>query len=113
MLGSMGMRPSLILSTILLETLLISMMGVAVGFGFGALIMSHMTTRGWDLSGWVGEMAMLGTRMDPVLKGAWAWDQVALAASGLILAALLAAVVPARRVAWMQPVAALSAPTEG
>ncbi len=113
MLGSMGMRPLLILLTVLLEIFLLSIMGVAVGFGFGTLLMYYMTTHGWDLSRWVGEMEMLGTRMDPVLKGAWAWDQVALAAAGLILAALLAAIVPARRAAWMQPVAALSAPTEG
>jgi ABC-type lipoprotein release transport system permease subunit len=113
MLSSMGMKPWLILLTILLEIFLLTLVGLAAGFGFGAIIMSYLTTHGWDLSRWIGEMSMLGTRMDPVLKGAWAWDQVALAGSGLTIAALLAALLPARRVAWMPPVAALSAPTEG
>ncbi len=113
MLGSLGMRPALILLTILLESLFLGLLGLAGGFGIGALIMSYLTTHGWDLSQWVGEVSMLGTRMDPILKGAWSWGQVGWAAAGLIAATLLAAFLPARRVAWMQPVAALAAPTEG
>jgi len=113
MLGAIGMHPSLILITILVETALLSLMGMAVGFAFGALMMSYLTTHGWDLSRWVGEMAMLGTRMDPVLIAAWNRHQVALAAGGLFAASLLAAIVPARRAAWMHPVRALTAPTEG
>lgn len=76
-------------------------------------MMSYLTSHGWDLSPWVGEVSMLGTRMDPILKGAWAWDQVIWAAGGLMGATLLAAFLPARRVAWMRLVAALNAPTEG
>jgi ABC-type lipoprotein release transport system permease subunit len=113
MLGSLGMRPVLILLTFLLESLYLALLGLAAGFGVGALMMSYLTLHGWDLSRWVGEVSMLGTRMDPVLKGAWAWDQVFWAAAGLTAATLLAAFMPARRVAWMQPVTALTAPTEG
>jgi ABC-type lipoprotein release transport system permease subunit len=113
MLGSLGMRPVLILLTILLESLFLALLGLAAGFGIGALIMSYLTSHGCDLSPWVGEVSMLGTRMDPILKGAWAWDQVVWAAAGLIGATLLAAFLPARRVAWMQLVTALTAPTEG
>ena len=113
MLGSLGMRPALILFAILLESLFLALLGLAFGFGIGVLMMSYLTAHGLDLSGWVGEVSMLGVRMDPILKGAWAWDQVIWAAVGLITAALVAALLPARRVTRLQPVAALTAPTEG
>ncbi len=112
MLGAMGMRPVLILTTILFESLFLAALGLAIGFGLGSLMMSYLTTHGWDLSQWVGEMSMLNTRMDPVIRGSWQWDQVLWAAAGLTIATLLAAVFPARRVAWKKPVEALSAPTE-
>jgi len=113
MLGSLGMQPSAVLCIFLLESFFLAVLGLAAGFALGALVMLQMTTQGWDLSLWVGEMSMLGTHMDPVLKGSWAWHQVIWGAVGLAVSSLLAAFLPARRVAWMQPVKALSAPTEG
>jgi ABC-type lipoprotein release transport system permease subunit len=113
MLSALGMRPLLILATILLENVFIALLGLAGGFGSGVAIMSYLTTHGWDLSPWIGEVSMLGARMDPVLRASWVWDQVLWAALGLAAATLLASFLPARRVAWMQPVAALTAPTGG
>jgi ABC-type lipoprotein release transport system permease subunit len=113
MMSAMGMRPLLILITIVTESLFLALIGLVTGFGAGLLLMSYLSTQGLDLSRWIGEMSMLGTRMDPVLKCVWVWKQVFWAGAGLMLAALLAALIPARRAAWMQPVTALSAPTEG
>jgi ABC-type lipoprotein release transport system permease subunit len=113
MLGSMGMRPSLILLTILLESLFLAALGLLIGLGIGILVMAYLTSHGLDLSRWIGEVSMLGARMDPVLKGVWVWRQVLQAGAGLTVASLLAAFLPARRVAWMEPVEALSAPAEG
>ncbi len=113
LMSSLGMQPSLILSSIVVESLFLTILGLTVGLTIGALVMSYLTTHGWDLTRWTGELSMLGTRMDPVLKAVWAWDQVFRSAFALTLASLLAAVLPARRAAYMDPVQALGAPTEG
>ena len=51
--------------------------------------------------------------MDPVLKAVWGWDEIVRSALALTLASLLAAILPARRAAYMDPVEALGAPTGG
>ena len=110
---ALGMRPLLIVSAILLESLFLGILGLIGGFGLGAWGMSYLTTQGLDLSRWMGELSMLGTRMDPVLKASWGWDYVFWSALGLLLAILLAAFFPALKAARLNPVQALSAPVEG
>ena len=110
---ALGMRPLLIVSAILLESLFLGILGLIGGFGLGAWGMSYLTTQGLDLSRWMGELSMLGTRMDPVLKASWGWDYVLWSALGLLLATLLAAFFPAVKAARLNPVQALSAPVEG
>ena len=110
---ALGMRPLLIVSAILLESLFLGILGLIGGFGLGAWGMSYLTTQGLDLSRWMGELSMLGTRIDPVLKASWGWDYVLWSALGLLLATLLAAFFPAVKAARLNPVQALSAPVEG
>ena len=113
MLGSLGMRPAQVLALVVTESFFLALLGVAAGLGIGALIMSHLTTRGWDLSRWIGEMTMMNARMDPLLMGVWNWPHVFDAGVGLVLATVLAGLIPGRKIAWKDPVEALGAPTEG
>ncbi len=113
LVSALGMRPLLIVSSILLESLFLGILGLIGGFGLGAWGMSYLTTQGLDLSRWMGELSMLGTRMDPVIKASWGWDYVFWSALGLLLATLLAALFPAVKAARLNPVQALSAPVEG
>jgi ABC-type lipoprotein release transport system permease subunit len=113
LVSALGMRPLLIVSSILLESLFLGILGLIGGFGLGAWGMSYLTTQGLDLRRWMGELSMLGTRMDPILKASWGWDYVFWSALGLLLATLLAALFPAVKAARLNPVQALSAPAEG
>ncbi len=113
MLQALGTRPFVIVTSILAESITLAAVGTGAGFGFGALLMRVLVVRGIDLSRWVGELSMVGTRFDPVLHGAWAGRPIAFAAVGLVVAAAVAALVPARRAVRMNPVVALTAPTEG
>jgi len=76
-------------------------------------MMSYLSSQGLDLSRWMGELSMLGTRMDPVLKATWGWDYVLWSALGLLLATIVAAFLPALKATRLNPVQALAAPVEG
>ncbi|MDA2926937.1 FtsX-like permease family protein [Acidobacteria bacterium AH-259-G07] len=112
-LNSLGMKPFRILSTFLVESFFLALLGLGVGFMVGAVLMYYLSTHGLDLTRWMGEVSMLDTRLDPVLKAVWVWDQFLWSALGLMLAVLLATYIPARRASRMNPVEALRAPTEG
>jgi ABC-type lipoprotein release transport system permease subunit len=112
MLHALGIRPGLIVLSLLAEALLLGALGLAAGFAAGALVMRDLITRGWDLTRWTGELAMLDTRLDPVWRGVWQWDLVAWAGLGLATATLLAVLMPAARILRLNPVEAMAAPTE-
>ena len=109
----LGMSPAVIVGTILLESFFLGLMGLALGFGAGVWAMSYLMVTGLDLSRWTGELTMLGSRMDPVLRATWAWESVGWSALGLLAATLIAALIPARRAAFMRPFEAMTAPVEG
>ncbi len=113
MLSSLGMNPLRILSTFLVESSFLGLLGLAVGFLLSAVFMDHLASEGLDLTRWMGEFSMLETRMDPVLKAIWAWEQVLRGAFGLMVAVWVATLLPARRAARMNAVEALRAPAEG
>ncbi|MFB3906249.1 MAG: ABC transporter permease [Acidobacteriota bacterium] len=110
MLNAFGMRPALVLSTFLFEAIFLALLGLAAGFGLGALMMRYLSLYGLDLTRWTGQMSMLQTRVDPVLKAAWNWDAVAGAAISLCVATVIAAYLPARKAVRVDPVEALRAP---
>ncbi|RPI29801.1 MAG: ABC transporter permease [Acidobacteria bacterium] len=110
MLNSFGMRPALITLTIMLEALFLALLGLAAGFGVGAVMMHYFSVYGLDLTRWTGQLTMVQARVDPVLKAAWNWNAVIGAAISLCVATLIAAYLPARRAVRVDPVEALRAP---
>ncbi len=110
MVSSLGMSPLQIMATVLIESLLLAVLGLIVGSLIMAVLMKPLSQQGLDLSRWMGELTMLDTRMDPVIRFRWIWANLWGPALGLVLAALLAAAIPANRAARMDPVKALRAP---
>ena len=113
LVSALGMGPWPIVGSILLESFFLGLLGLGAGLGLGAWAMSYLTTQGLDLTRWTGELSMLGTRMDPVLRAVWGWDYVVWSAVGLMASTLLAALFPAVKAARLDPVEALGAPVEG
>ncbi|MCZ6877982.1 MAG: ABC transporter permease [Acidobacteria bacterium] len=113
LVNALGMSQLLIVSSIFLESFLLGTLGLMGGLGLGAWMMSYLSSQGLDLSRWMGELSMLGSRMDPVLKATWGWDYVLWSALGLLLATVMAAFLPALKAARLNPVQALAAPVEG
>ncbi len=111
-LNAIGTQPSLLLVSLLVEALLIAALGLLIGFGLGVAVMTNLIHSGWDLTRFTGELSLLDTRLDPVLRGAWVWADVAQAAIGLLIAALVASLIAAVRILRLDPVEAMSAPTE-
>lgn len=111
--GALGMFPFQILASFLVESLFLALWGLALGLVVGALLMQPLMAHGLDLSRWTGELSMMSTRMDPVIRFEWASKLVVESAVGLLIATLLAAGIPARRAARMNPVRALHFRGEG
>jgi ABC-type lipoprotein release transport system permease subunit len=110
MLNAFGMRPGLVLSIFLFEAFFLALLGLAVGFGLGALMMRYLSLYGLDLTRWAGQMTMLQTRVDPILKAAWNWNAVVGTAISLCIATIAAAYFPARKAVRVDPIEALRAP---
>jgi len=109
---SLGMTPGKVQLSIFMESLFLSLIGLALGLILALLLMQPLTTHGLDLSRWTGELSMLNTRMDPVIRFSWEWIWVGWSAIGLIIAAMLATALPARKVAKLDPVEARGAHAE-
>jgi ABC-type lipoprotein release transport system permease subunit len=112
-LSAMGVGPRQILTAFLVESFFLGVTGLAVGFLAGGALLYHLSTEGLNLSRWTGEFTIVNSRVDPVLKAEWMWVEMTWAAVGLMLAVLLATVIPSVRAARMDPVEALQAPTQG
>ena len=106
------MPPSRVVTTLLIEAWFLTLLGLVLGLGLSLALMQPLSTHGLDLSRWTGELSMLNTRMDPVLRFKWVWNNVLWSSAGLLLANLLATLIPAFRTIRMDPVEALAAPVE-
>ncbi len=107
MLSALGMRPARVVLTVLSESLALAAVGLGVGLALGSLLVWHLSATGLDLRSWMGEISMLETRMDPVIPVVWSWNAVWWPAVGLVLATVIASLLPALRAAFVSPVLAM------
>ncbi len=109
---SLGMYPGNIVATIMVESFFLTVLGLVAGVLLSGLLMQPLMAQGLDLSRWMGELAMMNTRMDPVIRFKWIWSFVGWSAVGLLLAGMVAAALPALRAARMNPVEARNSTAE-
>ena len=113
MVGALGMTPRQILMTVLVETLVLVSLGIGLGLLVASLVMQPLSTHGIDLSRWMSELTMMNTRLDPVMRFGWDGKHVIWSVIGMVIAALLASLIPARKISRMDPVLALNGVGEG
>jgi ABC-type lipoprotein release transport system permease subunit len=109
-LNAIGMKPRLIVATVLSESLCLVALGLVGGLILGTPPMIYLTTHGVNLSWLTGELAMFDSRIDPLVKGVWDWQTIPRAALSLAVATVAAAYWPARRATQVDAVEALRAP---
>lgn len=112
-LTALGLSPLRILACLLAESFFLGLLGTGCGFLLGSRLVVYLGREGLDLTRWTGELSMLDSRMDPVLKAVWEWSEFAWVGAGLVACTLLATLIPAVRAARLHPVEAMRAPTEG
>ena len=107
MLSALGMRPARVVLTVLSESLALAVAGLGAGLVLGSLLVWRLSATGLDLRSWMGEISMLETRMDPVIPVVWSWNAVWWPAAGLVLATIVASLIPALRAAFVNPALAM------
>lgn len=110
LLNAIGMKPRLIVATVLGESLCLVALGLVGGLLLGTPPMIYLTTHGVNLSWLTGGLAMFDSRIDPLVKGVWDWRTIPRAALSLAVATVVAAYWPARRATRVDAVEALRAP---
>jgi ABC-type lipoprotein release transport system permease subunit len=107
MLMAVGVRPVQVVGLILAEAGGLVGASLMLGSGIGAPLLWFLRVYGLDLRGFVGEVALAGSVIDPFWYGQHDFLAYGLAALGLALTALAAALYPAWRAARLQPVEAM------
>ncbi len=106
-LMALGLRPLQIRLIVLLESLLLGMLGTALGLIIGLLLSSYMSLVGFDLSSWITPISYAGGTIQPRLRAIFEQRNFIDPAYMLLLVSILAGFLPARRAAKLQPVAAI------
>jgi putative ABC transport system permease protein len=107
-LRAFGMRPKDISLLFTLEGLIVGLIGSSLGVAFGALLDLWMVGLGIDLEALLGKSDMMGSiPLSGVLRGEWNPATMAAGFAFSLIVALLAARIPARKAARLEPTEAL------
>ena len=102
---ALGMKPSLVLGQILLESLYLLAVGLAIGNATAYITLKSLAD-GIDISGVAQGMEMLS--MSPVLYPALRIDDMVMSTAIVICLGLLASLLPAWKASQLDPVKALA-----
>lgn len=104
---ALGMRRRQLLRMVLAEAAVLGAVGVNLGLLATLLLGLYLSRRGIDLTNVYGEFEFGGVLIDPVMRSAWDWPQMAVSAAVMFGIALLASLVPAWRAARVRPADAI------
>ena len=105
---ALGLRPLNMIFLIVVESIFLSGLAAAIGLALGALFTFLLVTYGIDLSGGTGEpLKILGTSLDPQMKGVVNIDFLILPVVFLFVISVVASLWPAVRAARLNPIEAI------
>ena len=104
---AIGMRPRSIMLGVMLETLMLSIVALALGTVLGALLCLYMAHVGIDLSGSISPISYAGGTISPHLRASFEGKNFWIPALVLLIVSLAAGLLPALKAARMNPVDAL------
>jgi ABC-type lipoprotein release transport system permease subunit len=105
LMQALGMRPSLILAQVLLESVYLLLVGLAIGNTIAFATIKSLED-GIDISGVAQGMEQMS--MSPVLYPALAIEDMVMSTAVVIVLGLLASLLPAWKASQLDPVAALA-----
>ena len=108
LLRALGLGRRHLLLLVFMESLLLGILAVAIGWVFGGSAHLWFAHAGIDIGALMGEnTAMMGTFMDPVIHSELSWDRVLQLTVIIFLATLGSGIYPAIKAARVTPVQAL------
>jgi len=102
---SLGCSRLRLASMVAIESILIGTIGIVIGTAMGGLIVAFFGRVGIDLSAYMDTVTRF--YIDPVVRTEINFDHLSITVLAVVIAALIAAVVPAIRAARLEPVEAV------